>query len=596
MKQTIRTHSERVPHSLTLARQTAITLFALLLTFFVPPTTAWADDGYNYIGADGQQRNTYTDDHIPDNDVIPLTGSEKYAEIYQEDGQDGWYVVTGKVTYSAGLYIEGHNDNVNLILCDDAEISISCLSEDYSALNVSGYHFNIYGQTAGSGKLIATNSLGTSINASVWWYDGNDAKKGSFTINGGVIETSGYEYGIQTTNGSFIINGGSVKARGEYENNDYGIGINAEYGTITINGGTVNALGTYCGIKANNTSICRGNVTAIGDDTGIYLSDGITISGGTVEARGENTEYGKGIYSSEGYITINGGNVTVSGTDGINIDGYITLGWTNASDRITVSSFILGGSVEIADGLSFHNGDKTIDKDYLVDGERSDIQGVTLIPYGMTIKAKPATGKEGYWTTLYRGDSGFDIETSTANAYVATYAIDGTTETTTLHNIGKTIPKGTGVVIVGSDEDIALKVNADATTYNGTYTNDLHGVDVKTPVSEVMTGAMEGLIPFVLSYQTEAGFGFYPWNTANDLPAHKAFLALSASAPSPSQATRELNMVFGEETTSVSEKAIMNKNDATATETWYSLDGRRLTGKPSKNGVYVVEGKKVVIR
>ena len=34
MKQTIRTHSERVPHSLTLAKHTAITLFALLLTFF----------------------------------------------------------------------------------------------------------------------------------------------------------------------------------------------------------------------------------------------------------------------------------------------------------------------------------------------------------------------------------------------------------------------------------------------------------------------------------------------------------------------------------------------------------------------------------
>ena len=35
MKQTIRTHSERVPHSLTLAKHTAITLFALEIKILI---------------------------------------------------------------------------------------------------------------------------------------------------------------------------------------------------------------------------------------------------------------------------------------------------------------------------------------------------------------------------------------------------------------------------------------------------------------------------------------------------------------------------------------------------------------------------------
>ena len=29
---------------------------------------------------------------------------------------------------------------------------------------------------------------------------------------------------------------------------------------------------------------------------------------------------------------------------------------------------------------------------------------------------------------------------------------------------------------------------------------------------------------------------------------------------------------------------------------WYSLDGRKLDGKPTKSGVYIREGKKVVIK
>ena len=49
-------------------------------------------------------------------------------------------------------------------------------------------------------------------------------------------------------------------------------------------------------------------------------------------------------------------------------------------------------------------------------------------------------------------------------------------------------------------------------------------------------------------------------------------------------------------TTSISEKGIVNSEKfATATE-WYTLDGRRLSGKPSQKGIYLNRGRKVIIK
>ena len=41
---------------------------------------------------------------------------------------------------------------------------------------------------------------------------------------------------------------------------------------------------------------------------------------------------------------------------------------------------------------------------------------------------------------------------------------------------------------------------------------------------------------------------------------------------------------------------IENNDVIVTTADWYSLDGRKLNGKPSAKGVYVVNGNKVVIK
>lgn len=58
---------------------------------------------------------------------------------------------------------------------------------------------------------------------------------------------------------------------------------------------------------------------------------------------------------------------------------------------------------------------------------------------------------------------------------------------------------------------------------------------------------------------------------------------------------RSMRFVDEEEATSISEKGIV-KSDKYATAQWYTLDGRELDGKPTQRGIYIVNGKKVVIK
>jgi hypothetical protein len=41
---------------------------------------------------------------------------------------------------------------------------------------------------------------------------------------------------------------------------------------------------------------------------------------------------------------------------------------------------------------------------------------------------------------------------------------------------------------------------------------------------------------------------------------------------------------------------VRSKMSDAVTEDWYSLDGRKLQGRPTKKGLYLLNGKKVVVR
>ena len=87
---------------------------------------------------------------------------------------------------------------------------------------------------------------------------------------------------------------------------------------------------------------------------------------------------------------------------------------------------------------------------------------------------------------------------------------------------------------------------------------------------------------------TLAGFGFHRY-TGEYVPAGKAFLPLNIE----NGAKPILTMVFANETTGINS---LSSDDNALQNDWFSLDGTRLSGKPSQPGIYVNGKKKVVIK
>lgn len=115
-------------------------------------------------------------------------------------------------------------------------------------------------------------------------------------------------YGQEAGTGTLTINSDKITKPGN--------GINAKGGNITINGGTLN-------INANQYGICTS----------------------------------KGESSSNCDITITGGRITVTATDGIDADGNITLGYTKDTDYIFASSY--SNTISIANGQTLIDGVNT---------------------------------------------------------------------------------------------------------------------------------------------------------------------------------------------------------------------------------------------
>ena len=115
-------------------------------------------------------------------------------------------------------------------------------------------------------------------------------------------------------------------------------------GDLTINGGIVSATSERGGciqVSKGNIIINRGNVSAT------------STNSSAISASFEGTIGGN--------ITINGGTVSATGGRyGIQADGTITLGWTNATDSITASSYNCYGTISVKDGQTLYNGSEAL--------------------------------------------------------------------------------------------------------------------------------------------------------------------------------------------------------------------------------------------
>ena len=95
------------------------------------------------------------------------------------DLKSGWYVAQGNVNLSGNTTLRITGD-VHLILCDGAK-----LTEGDGVYIKKGSSLSIYGQSAGTGKLVAKPDSGPGIGGMA------DTVAGSLYIHGGVIDAEG---------------------------------------------------------------------------------------------------------------------------------------------------------------------------------------------------------------------------------------------------------------------------------------------------------------------------------------------------------------------------------------------------------------------
>ena len=217
---------------------------------------------------------------------IDENGNTQYADATEltsntRNWADGsWYVVPeGGVTISNRITVSG---TVNLILRDGATLTAS------QGITTSNATLNIYAQSAGTGKLIATGTAGYNApgsagiggNAST---TGTAGAGGTLNIYGGIITATGGT-GAYRTGGGAGIGGAGGRNSTYYGNGGAGGTVSIYGGTVTAtggNGGTDAGAGAGIGGGGKGRNAQNGNNGTLTLGAGVILYQG-TSSTGTV--------------------------------------------------------------------------------------------------------------------------------------------------------------------------------------------------------------------------------------------------------------------------------------------------------------------------
>ena len=489
------------------------------------------------IRSDGQPHSiTYmkADGTTGQADAIALDGTETSLGDYW---QEKWYFVGIDFSHTGEIRCYG---DVHIILCDGKTMTVD--GNGSHALWSPFGNFYFYGQNGQTGTLNATGR----INAA-------DNNAGTLTINGGIINATG----------------------------DYGI---SAYGLI-INRGTVNATGN--------------------DGHGIWSGGDLIINGGTVNATGGSSSFG--IYA----------------------DNDITLGWTKPTDRITASSYSANGTVKIADGQSLYNGSEVLSGTIT---DMSKLNGKTLRPYktitladaadnsstirewngsvaDVTLQGRTLT-KNNEWNTLCLPFSLTEEQIAASPLAGATIkTMDDTAGGTRLDRSNGTLTlKFKDATSIEAGKPYIVKWASGANIVNPVFSNVT--ISSTTPTAVVSN---DKKVTFVGQYSP---FSIVESGATGDNEGNKNEILLMTKGnkigysknprtlrsfrchfyvpTNGGQQARNIEVDFGEgEATSV---ASMEDGRSKMEDVYYTLDGRKLEGKPTAKGMYIVNGRKVIIK
>ena len=188
----------------------------------------------------------------------------------------------------------------------------------------------------------------------------------------------------------------------------------------------------------------------------------------------------------------------------------------------------------------------------------------------------------------YASNNALDFKNSAASDDLKAYAVtDCNKGTLTLSKVNEA-PATEGLLLKGTASEtfyVNIVASADAIA-----NNHLVGVLDGETVVEKTNGDKTN---FVLANGNH-GINWYGLSKAGKIGANKAYLQLSNSEIS---GAREFTWVYddGTETTGISEECRVNSEEF-ATAQWYTVDGRKLDKQPTKKGLYIVNGRKTVVK
>ena len=533
----------------------------------------------NYIDAAGEPQTA--------TDVTLIQSSNSYQELGSSYNTTKWYAVSGEVTISGRLKFR--DKAVHLILCDGATLTATSESDALVCGNEGS--LTIYGQSNQSGTLTANNT--GSANGIVIG--------GKLTINGGNVSgssTSGN--GIYVINGGdFIINRGNVSASGN-------TGINGS-NEVTINGGTVTATGGNYGIHASSTiTLGWTNPT-----DRIYASSyGINpvVKSGQTLYDGTTTYSGKVDKSALANKTLMGVDILLDDDREADVKNAARLAALNDGKKHNI---MLQGRTLYRDGdwntlcLPFEV-KLALDMDNVTTNENHVFHGATVMMLNTTLwfdskgetHSIEADGRHRsgqvdangslylYFSKVMNGNDFYGdcipgwpyiVKWGTKDSHPATDIVNPVFQNVT---VTCTAP----IVDYTTDEGSENWTRPGNVTFRGTFAPEGIYTD---PATNLYLGAENELC--------------WPKTEGYKVGAFRAYFALgnglTAGESNNPNSVRGFNLNFGEEETPTgiinSQLSIVNSSEAGA---WYSLDGRKLKGKPTASGIYINNGKKVLVR
>ena len=275
-------------------------------------------------------------------------------------------------------------------------------------------------------------------------------------------------------------------------------------------------------------------------------------------------------------ITVNNAHGTATFGESSLTDGTQTYSVKEGSDvalTLTPNEGYRVSSVTV-DGV-----DKTSD---VVDG----VLTISNVTADLTVNVSFITAGETAAVTI--GDAGMatfcstkDLDFSEVDGFSAYTGAGFNRETGVLTMLKVTdVPAGTGLIVKGSEGTYEVPVKTSASVYG----NLLVGVTEETTLSQTAGG----FVNYVLANGSH-GPGFYVVEGEGTLAAGKAYLRLPAAVAG---ASRAIAIEFAEDATGIES---VSGDSKTTSDEWFDLQGRRIA-KPAKAGIYLNNGRKIVVK